>query len=67
MDLIKFLWNLKDATATDWYHIWLRIATLVSMVFAAIGMFGFSRFFRYAYFLIALSIIMGVLLSASKA
>lgn len=54
-------------TLSQVYILFLRTAVLVSMVFAALGMFGFRQFFRYVYFLIALSIVMGVLLSAAKA
>ncbi|MHB1651696.1 MAG: hypothetical protein ACYCVD_04355 [Desulfitobacteriaceae bacterium] len=56
----------KGVTFVDIYFLYLKFATLLSMIFAAIGMFGFRRFFQYVYFLIALSVIMGVLLSATK-
>lgn len=51
-------------TAPEIYSLFLKCATLASMIFAALGMFGFRKFFRYAYFLIAFSIVMGVLLNA---
>jgi hypothetical protein len=66
MEKVKALWELRTISLAQVYHVWIWVAALITMVFVSFGICGFRKFFSYAYFMIILTFIMGVLLSAAK-